>query len=81
MSEPSFVIINRETLERAFSAAQALALDGKSIEETQELLDAAWVHPKIQEIVQEMMDSSVLGEVSEAEIMDALVFSEEDEDA
>ena len=81
MSEPSFVIIPRETLERAFTSAQAIALVDKPDEEIRELLDTALVHPEIQESVQEMVDKVVLGEVSLDDVLEALADSEEDEDA
>lgn len=81
MSEPSFVIIPREILERALTAAQAVSLLGKTAEETQELLDAALVHPKVQEAVQEMVGKVVLGEVSLDDVLETLADSEEDEDA
>lgn len=81
MSEPSFVIIPRETLERAFTSAQAIALVDKTDEEIRELLDTALVHPEIQESVQEMVDKVVLGEVSLDDVLEALADSEEDEDA
>lgn len=81
MSEPSFVIIPRETLERAFTSAQAVSLLAKTAEETQELLDTALAHPEIQESVQEMVDKVVLGEVSLDDVLETLADSEEDEDA
>ena len=81
MSNPSFVIIPRETLERAFTAANAISLAGLPEEKTQELLDAALAHPQIQESVQELVDRVVLGEVSLDDVLWALADFEEDEDA
>lgn len=81
MSNPSIVIIPRETLERAFFASQALSLTGFPAEKINELLDAARVHPQIQEAVQEMVNTTVLGKVSLDELLGTLADSEEDEDA